>query len=107
MFFLCITWPAPEMGAVLTVRGRVVAWFETGIGKEDESVFGHLREHCEGQQTWVALVVRIASRTWQEHWLSTRTTVRDCSDRLSARTLVLKLKAIEKTRASRAGARTG
>ena len=48
---------------------------------------------CDSQQTFEALAVLVALRTWVPHWIGTRSRLTVRSDSVSALVLVLKLKA--------------
>ena len=89
---VCVDASPWGLGAYLAKHGAIVEYFHSSVSIEEASVLGQQIGKCESQQTFEALAVLVALRTWAAHWIGTRSRLRIRSDSVSALVMLLKLK---------------
>ena len=78
------------VGGWLEVNGSITPYFSMPLSATDESILGHKRGDCRGQQVWEFLAVLISLRQWVSD--SRRLHLRLIGDNVGALTLALKLR---------------
>jgi hypothetical protein len=81
------------LGAILLVAGVIISFFSVPLGHLDVAFFGHDLGDSSGQQTWEALVILVALRTWRSHWAKIRVKLCVKGDNVSALHLLANLRA--------------
>ena len=80
------------IGGWLALNGVILRYFAAPLTDDDVEIFGHRLGHCEGQQTWEALAILVASSIWTTSFCSRRVSMRVRGDNFGALTLVVKMR---------------
>ena len=80
------------LGGILTLDGRVIAWFASALTKLDSKRFGCPLGDSSGQQEWEAVCILVALTAWRSHWMKRNVALTLKSDNLSALTVASQLK---------------
>ena len=80
------------LGGVLLACDHVVSWFSSDLTHHDEVQFHHRAGSDTGQQTWEALCILVALRTWAKQWMDKQITLTIKSDNISALVMTSRLR---------------